>query len=122
MTAEIHHSRSVCLQISSAIRTIHLVCDNASTHHGEGVTRLSDKYKRSVLYFMPEYCPWMNQAKIIVRIFQCKHLCIADLMSKGRLRAKLKLFICKWNQYAHAFNWSMNSLAKVVTEVPTLEV
>jgi hypothetical protein len=98
------------------------MCDNASTYHGEEVTKLSDKYTRSVSGFIPEHCSWMNQAEIIIHIFQRKGLCIADLMSKGHLWAKLEIFTCKWNQYAHPFNWSTKSVVKVMADSPTLEV
>jgi hypothetical protein len=63
----------------------------------------------------------MNQVEIIVQHLGSQALRIADLTSKNHLRAKLELFICKWNQHAHPFNWSTKSVVKVMVEVPALE-
>jgi DDE superfamily endonuclease len=50
-------------EIAAYIRTIHLVCDNVSTHHGKEVTRWLAKHPRFVVHFTPVHCSWMNQVE-----------------------------------------------------------
>jgi transposase len=107
-------------EIAAHIRTIHLVCDNVSTHHGKEVTRWLANHPRFVLHFTPVHCSWMNQVEQWFSILQRKRLRIVDFPSKDHLRAKLEQFIQEWNQHAHPFNWSMKSVAKVMAAAPAL--
>ena len=107
-------------EIAEHIRTIHLVCDHVSTHHGKEVTRWFTKHPRFVVHFTPVHCSWMNQVEQWFSILQRKRLRIADFPSKDHLRAKLEQFIWEWNQQAHPFNWSTKSVAKVMAEAPAL--
>jgi transposase len=107
-------------EIAEHIRTIHLVCDNVSTHHGKEVTSWLAKHPRFVAHFTPVHCSWMNQVEQWFSILQRKRLRIADFTSKDHLRTKLEQFIREWNQQAHPFNWSTKSVAKVVAEAPAL--
>jgi transposase len=107
-------------EIAAHIRTIHLVCDNVSTHHGKEVTRWFAKHPRFVVHFTPVHCSWMNQVEQWFSILQRKRLRIADFTSKDHLRAKLDQFICEWNQHKHPFHWSTKSVAKVMAEAPAL--
>jgi len=102
------------------IRTIHLVCDHVSTHHGKEVTRWFAKHPRVVVHFTPVHCSWRNQGAQWFSILQRKRLRMADFTSKDHLRAKLDPFICEWNQQAPPFNWSTKSVAKVMAEAPAL--
>jgi transposase len=107
-------------EITEPIRTVHLVCDNVSTHHGKDVTRWIANHPRFVMHFTPVHCSWMNQVEQWFSILQRKRLRIADFSTKDHLRAKLEQFICEWNQQAHPFNWSGKSVAKVMAAAPTL--
>jgi transposase len=107
-------------EIDAVIKTIHLVCDNVSTHHGQDVTRWFVHHPRFVVHFTPVHCSWMNQVEQWFSILQRKRLRIVDFSSKDHLRAKLGQFICEWNQHAHPFNWSTKSVAKVMAEAPAL--
>jgi transposase len=107
-------------EIPEAIRTIHLVCDNVSTHHGKEVTRWIAHHPRFVVHFTPVHCSWMNHVEPWFSILQRKRLRIADFPTKDQLRAKLEQFICEWNQQAHPFHWSPKSVAKVMAEAPAL--
>jgi transposase len=107
-------------EVAEHIQTIHLVCDNVSTHHGKDVTRWLAKHQRFVMHFTPVHCSWMNQVEQWFSILQRKRLRIADFTSKDHLRAKLEQFIREWNQQAHPFNWSTKSVAKVMAEAPAL--
>lgn len=107
-------------EIAPHIKTIHLVCDNVSTHHGKEARQWLEKHPRFVLHFTPVHCSWMNQVEQWFSIFQRKRLRIADFESKEHLQAKIGQFICEWNQHAHPFNWSTKSVAKVMAEAPAL--
>jgi hypothetical protein len=107
-------------EIAAHIRTIHLICDNVSTHHGQEVTSWFAKHPRFVVHFTPVHCSWMNHVDQWFSILQRKRLRTADVASKDHLRAKLDPFICEWNQQAHPFHWSTKSVAKVMAEAPAL--
>jgi transposase len=107
-------------EIADYIRTIHLVCDNVSTHHGKEVRKWVAKHPRCVVHFTPVHCSWMNQVEQWFSILQRKRLRIADFASKECLHAKIEQFIHEWNQQAHPFNWSTKSVAKVMAHAPAL--
>jgi transposase len=107
-------------EIAKHIRTIHLVCDNVSTHHGKDVTKWFATHPRFVVHFTPVHCSWMNQVEQWFSILQRKRLRIVDFPSKDHLRAKLEQFIREWNQQAHPFHWSTKSVAKVMAAASAL--
>jgi transposase len=106
--------------IGHHLKTIHLVCDKVSTHHGKEVCTWSVKHPRFVFHFTPVHGSWMNQVEQWFSIFQRKRLRIADFESTAHLQAKIEQFIREWNQHAHPFNWSPKSVAKVMAEVPAM--
>ncbi len=85
-------------EIAEHIRTIHLGCDNVSTHHGKAVRNWLAKHSRFVVHCTPVHCSWMNQVEQWFSILQRKRLRIVDFESKEHLRVKLEQFICEWNQ------------------------
>ena len=107
-------------EIAETIKTIHLVCDNVSTHHGRDVRKWFAKHPRFVVHFTPVHCSWMNQVEQWFSIFQRKRLRIAAFASKEHLQAKIEQFIGEWNQHAHPFNWSTKSVAKVMAKAPAI--
>jgi transposase len=84
-------------EIAAHIRTIHLVCDNVSTHHGKDVTAWFAKHPRFVVHFTPVHGSWMNQVEQWFSILQRKRLRIVDFTSKDDLHAKLEQCIGEWN-------------------------
>jgi hypothetical protein len=53
-------------------------------------------------------------------ILQRKRLRMVDFASTADLQAKLAQFIVEWNMVAHPFNWTTQSVAKVMADaVPT---
>lgn len=107
-------------EIEEPIKMIHVVCDNGSTHHGQEVRKWLGQHPRFIFHFTPVHCSWMNQVEQGFSILQRKRLRIADFESKAQLHAKIDQFIGEWNQQAHPFNWSTQSVAKVMAEVPAL--
>lgn len=107
-------------EIDERIRTIHLVCDNGSTHHGKESRKWLAQHPRFVMHFTPVHCSWMNQVDQWFSILQRKRLRLVDVESKEHLRVKLERFICEWNAQAHPFNWSTKSVAKVMADAHAL--
>jgi transposase len=108
------------VEIDERIHTIHLICDNVSTHHGQDVRKWLAKHPRFVVHFTPVHCSWMNQVEQWFSLLQRKRLRIIDFESRDHLRAKIQQFIQEWNQHAHPFNWSTKSVAKVMAKAPAL--
>jgi hypothetical protein len=111
---------ALALEIDECVRTIHLVCDNVSTHHGQEVQKWLANHSRFVMHFTPVHCSWMNQVEQWFSILQRKRLRIVDFDSKDHLDAKIRQFIHEWNHHAHPFNWSTKSVAKVMAAAPAL--
>ena len=107
-------------EIDAYIRTIHLVCDNVSAHHGKEVRKWFAKHPRFVVHFTPVHCSWMNQVEQWFSILQRKRLRIVDFASKDHLHVQLEQFIREWNMHAHPFNWSTKSVAKVMAAAPAI--
>jgi len=107
-------------EIPEPIRTMHLVCDNVSTHHGQDVTRWIANHPRFVVHFPPVHGSWMNQVEQWFSSLPRKRWRIIDFSTKDHRRVKLEPCICAWNQQAHPFNWSVTSVAKVMAEAPAL--
>jgi len=102
------------------IRTIHLMCDHVSTHHGQEVSTWLAHHPRFVVHFTPVHCSWMNPVEQWFSILQRKRLRIVDVKSTDHLHTKLAQCIQEWNQQAPPFNWSSKSVAKVMAAAPAL--
>jgi transposase len=111
---------AVDVEVDEHIRTIHLVCDNVSTHHGKEVKKWLAHHPRFIVHFTPVHCSWMNHVEQWFSILQRKRLRIVDFESKDQLHTKLDQFIREWNQHAHPFNWSTKSVAKIMAAAPAL--
>jgi transposase len=107
-------------EIDECIRIIHLICDHVSTHHGKEVRKWFANPPRIVVHFTPVHCSWMNQVEQWCSLVQRKRMRIVDVDSKDHLREKIAQCIQEWNQQAHPFNWSTQSVAKVMAAAPAL--
>lgn len=105
-------------QIPEQIKTIHLVCDNLKVHSGKQVQAWLKSHRRFVFHFTPVHCSWMNQVEQWFSILQRKRFRIVDFASKADLKDKVLQFIEQWNRHAHPFNWSTQSVAKVMAQSP----
>lgn len=105
-------------EIPATVTTIHIVCDNVSTHHGKKVRAWLAEHPRFRFHFTPPYCSWTNQVEQWFSILQRKRFRVADFESLDHLRAKTLAFITEWNQHAHPFNWTSGSVAKVMAAAP----
>ncbi len=56
----------------------------------------------------------MNQVEQWFSILQRKRLRISDFSSLDYLAERIMVFVEEWNTQAHPFNWSTQSVAKVM--------
>jgi transposase len=102
--------------IPAAITTVHLVLDNLRMHTGALVRAWLAAHPRFVCHFPPVHCSWMNQVEQWFSILQRKRLRFADFADLTHLAERLLAFVAEWNQRAHPFNWSSQSVAKVMAQ------
>lgn len=110
-------------EIPSHITQIHVVLDNLRMHKGKKVQAWLTQHPRFVFHFPPVHCSWMNQVEQWFSILQRKRLNIANFKDKQALAQRLQAFIAEWNIHAHPFNWTTQSVAKVMAKCelkPTL--
>ena len=105
----------------ASVTAIHLVLDNLRVHKAKAVTAWLATHERFVLHFPPVHCSWMNQVEQWFGILQRKALCIADFDNLGALDRHLHNYIAHWNRYAHPFNWTTASVAKVLAKCTAAE-
>lgn len=109
---------SIDRETPSCITLIHIVCDNVSVHHGKEVRQWLKKHPRFQFHFTPVHCSWMNQVEQWFSILQRKRFRFADFSSKEAMHESILQFIAEWNSHAHPFNWSTQSVAKIMADVP----
>ena len=103
-------------EIPETVTVIHVVLDNLRMHKGKQVQAWLAQHPRFVFHFPPVHCSWMNQVEQWFSILQRKRLRIADFADLAALSERLMAFVAEWNVQAHPFNWSTNSVAKVMAE------
>jgi transposase len=103
-------------EIPSDITTIYVVLDNLIMHKGKLVRAWLAGHPRFVFHFTPVHCSWMNQVEQWFSILQRKRLGIADFQDTDHLAQCLMAFVQQWNEHAHPFNWSTQSVAKVMAQ------
>jgi hypothetical protein len=102
--------------IPALIKTIHIVCDNVSVHHGKAVQAWLKKHRRFVFHFLPVHCSWMNQIEQWFSILTRQCLRIPHFDDKADLEARLGQFIDEWNIDGHPFAWQEKSFEKVLAK------
>ena len=104
-------------EMAPHITLIHVVLDNLRMHKGKKVQAWLATHPRFHFYHPPVHCSWMNQVEQWFSILQRKRLRIADFASKADLCDQLMAFIAEYNQYAHPFEWTNQSVAKVMSKI-----
>jgi transposase len=102
--------------IPASVTTIHLVMDNVRMHKGALVRAWLAAHPRFVCHFPPVHCSWMNQVEQWFSIPQRKRLRFVDFAGLAALEERLLAFVREWNEHAHPFNWSRQSVAKVMAQ------
>jgi hypothetical protein len=103
-------------EVARDITTIHVVLDNLRMHKGKQVQAWLVKHPRFVFHFPPVHCSWMNQVEQWFSLLQRQRLQIADVADKKHLAQRLMAFVAEWHAYAHPFQWSTKSVAKVMAK------
>jgi transposase len=104
-------------QVPRSVRTIWIVCDNVSTHHGKVVRAWLKVHPRFRMQFTPVHCSWMNQIEQWFSIIQRKRLRVADFDDLADLEQSILAFINEWNEQAHPFAWKRSSFDKVLAKI-----
>jgi transposase len=104
-------------RVPRSVRTIWIVCDNVSTHHGKMVQAWLQKHPRFRMAFTPVHCSWMNQVEQWFSIIQRKRLRVADFADLADLEQSIFAFITEWNEQAHPFAWKRSSFDKVLAKI-----
>lgn len=100
--------------LSAETSTVHLVLDNVSVHKSKAVAAWLAVHPRFILQFPPVHCSWLNQVEQWFSILQRKALHAPNFADKARLAEHLHAFVAHWNRFAHPFNWTTQSVAKVM--------
>ena len=98
------------------ITTIHIVLDNGRMHKGQHVQAWLTLHPRFVFHFPPVHGSWMNHVEQWCSILQRKRLRIADFADTQHLAERLMTLVTAWNTPAHPFQWSTQSIAKVMAK------
>jgi len=102
--------------IPAHVRTIRIVCDNVSVHHGKEARKWLAAHPRFVLHFTPVHCSWMNQIEQWFSILQRQCLRLGNFADKPELATGIETFIEEWNSGAHPFKWTEKSFEKVLNK------
>jgi hypothetical protein len=97
---------------------IHILCDNVSVNNGKEVKNWLNNKPRFKFHFTPVHCSWINQVEQWFSIFQRKRFKFAAFPSKQAMNQSIMEYLNEWNTYAHPFNWSTKSEAKVMADAP----
>lgn len=103
-------------EVVGKVTTIHVVLDNVSAHKGKQVQAWLVEHPRFVLHFLPTHCSWMNQVEQFFSLLQRKRLRFSDFTDTATLKERLLAFVQEWNRDAHPFNWSTQSVSKVMAK------
>ncbi|GAG23283.1 unnamed protein product [marine sediment metagenome] len=117
MTEFIELLEEIDWRTPETVTTIHLICDNARTHHGKLVHKWLRKHPRFRMHFTPKHCSWMNQIEQWFSILRRKRLKVQNFADLEDLARKIVAFIAEWNEIAHLFAWSKKSFQKILGKV-----
>src|SRR5271157_3698379 len=90
-------------------REIHVILDNLNTHKPK-CDRWLARHSQVHLHFTPTHASWMNQVEIWFSILQRHSLAGSSFTSPQQLRNHIDDFIAAYNQSAHPFEWSKQTV------------
>ena len=93
-----------------------MVLDNSRIHKGKQVQAWMASHPRFALHFLPTHCSWMNQVEQFFSLLQRKRLRFSDFADAATLKERLLALVAEWNRDAHPFNWSTQSVSKVMAK------
>ncbi|HET9476241.1 MAG TPA: IS630 family transposase [Dehalococcoidia bacterium] len=104
-------------QLEATITTVHLVCDNVSTHTGDPIQTWLAAHPRFVIHYTPVHSSWMNQIEQWFSILARKRLRCPNFADLPALAVALAAFIHDWNAHCHPFRWTAASVDRVIATV-----
>ncbi len=104
-------------QLDPTITTVHLVCDNVSTHRSAAVRAWLVAHPRFQIHYPPVHSSWMNQVEQWFSILRRKRLRILDFADLAGLVDAITAFIADWNAHAHPFRWTTASFEKIFAKL-----
>ena len=108
-------------RLAPEITVVHVVLDNLGVHKSKAVMAWLARHPRFIFHFPPVHCSWMNQVEQWFSILQRKALRCPDFPGLLALDRHLHRFIEHWNGFAHPFNWTSKSIAKVMAKCAAAE-
>jgi hypothetical protein len=106
-------------EMAQQIKTIHLVCDHVSTHHGQAVRKWVAKHARCLS--LHARARLLDEAGgTVVQHPPTQPPAHRRLCLDGAPPRPASPVIGEWNQHAHPFHWSTTSVAKVMAKAPAI--
>jgi transposase len=90
-------------------REIHVILDNLNTHKPK-CDRWLARHRNVRLHFTPTHASWMNQVEIWFSILERQSLAGSSFTSPQQLRRHIDSFIAAYNQSAHPFEWTKQTV------------
>jgi transposase len=103
--------------------TVHLVCDNASTHKTPAIQRWLVAHPRFVVHFTPTSSSWLNLVERWFSELTSKKLQRAAHTSVRALNADIRAWIKTWNENPRPYVWTktadeiLDSIARYCTRI-----
>ena len=86
-------------------KQLHLIVDNASSHHTDEVQLWLTKHKRVQLHFTPTSSSWINQVEAWFSILSRKAIRRGVFKSLGALIEAIERFLTAWDDTKKPFVW-----------------
>jgi transposase len=93
-------NRSVPAELS-----VHVICDNASTHKAPEIQRWLKRHRRFTMHYTPTYSSWLNQVERWFSELTTKKLRRATHHSVAELRHDITDWVTHWNDNPRPFIW-----------------
>jgi transposase len=85
--------------------TVHVICDNASTHKAPEIQRWLQRNRRFTMHYTPTYSSWLNQVERWFSELTTKKLRRATHHSVAELRRDITDWVEHWNDNPRPFIW-----------------
>jgi transposase len=85
--------------------SVHVICDNASTHKAPEIVRWLKRHRRFTLHYTPTYSSWLNQVERWFSELTTKKLRRGTHHSVADLRRDINDWVEHWNADPRPFVW-----------------
>jgi len=89
--------------------SLHVVCDNCSTHKHPAVRAWLARNPRITLHFTPTSCSWLNLVECFFSIITRQAIRRGSFTSVRQLTDTISAFIDQWNDHARPFAWTKDA-------------